>query len=151
MLLSYLFVSSVLDFALFHGPAPPPPVSAALRLPTLCLPETCLQDCLAASLSWQTRCIGLSRSGSASPQKPSSRPPHFPRHSWPSGRCRVRSGIQRSLPAAQGILLLYTVRCAVDVRVFFLAAAAAAGVCISLRRSSSRARFYTDMEAGMAP
>ena len=66
----------------------------------------------------ETRCIGMSQSGSASPQSPCSRPSHFPRDSWPSVRSRVRAGSKHSSPAAQGIIRIPSVRCATGVRVF---------------------------------
>ena len=103
------------------GGAPPPcpvvsstpPVSDALHFPALGLIALPLpfEDRLAARQSWQTRCIGLSQSGSASPQSPCSRPPHFPRHLWPSGRSGVRVGTKHSSPAAQGIVCIPSVRC----------------------------------------
>ena len=105
------------DFALFHDPAPRPHISDALRLPAqrlpaLRLPRTPLGDCLEARQSRQMRRIGLSQSASAPPQMPWNRPPHFPRHSWLSGRSEVRWGIKHRVPAAQGIVLASTARCA---------------------------------------
>ena len=66
----------------------------------------------------ETRCIGLSQCGSASPQSPCSRPPLFPRLSWPPGCSGVRAGTKHSSPAAQGIVRIPSVRCALRVRVF---------------------------------
>ena len=82
------------------------------------------EDRLAARQSCQTRCVGFSQSGSASPQRPCSRPPHFRRHSWPSGRSGVRAGTKHGSPAAQGVVRTPSARCVLGVCV--LAAATTA-------------------------
>ena len=71
-----------------------PRVLSALRLPVLVdLPP--LDEPVAVAFTmdvWQMRCIGSSLSGSStSPHSPWRRPPHTPRHKWPSGAYGVRS------------------------------------------------------------
>ena len=73
-----------------------------------------LEDVLARQ-SWQTRCVSPGR---LSPQSTCSRPSHFPRHLRQSGRSGVRAGIIRSSPAAQGIVRIPSVSCALGVHVF---------------------------------
>ena len=64
----------------------------------------------------ETRCIGLSQSGSAS-RSPCSRPPHIPRHLWLSGALGGE-GWNQTLPVAQGIVLIPSVRCTLEMCVF---------------------------------
>ena len=83
--------------------APPGPPFPDAALPSLRLPVVAWEDCLATTHVEQMHCISVSSSWSTSQQLPWSRPPHPPRHVWPSGSSGVLSCHRHSSPTAQGI------------------------------------------------
>lgn len=62
--------------------------------------------CEATTHFGQTLACSSAPSASTSPHIPWSRPPHPPRHAWPSGADGVCACIKHSSPAAQGMVCL---------------------------------------------